>query len=328
LVLRASILASTTEAVFSSSGDRIRAIKADSAVSRPFIASFTSRANPFITAVKEGVFAVLFPSDCRICGDPLTRVSRLPVCHACLESIAPVRGGLCVICGERVISAGMANAGADQIRCGLCQRVDQPFERAVAYGSYEGALRELIHLLKYSAVRPAAGVLGRMLADSIGSLESEFAGKEIAVIPVPLFRKKQRRREFNHAQLIGQAAVKISRGHLLLRPELLERKRETVSQTGLTRHQRRENVRGAFVVTQPDAVKGQEVLVVDDVFTTGATASECARILRRAGASKVWVATVARTLRIAEPLVDVRLPVSASHIEGHEGIALARVSGI
>jgi ComF family protein len=228
-----------------------------------------------------------------------------------------------------VLSAGIAKAiASDQVRCGLCQRVEQPFERAVAYGSYEGALRELIHLLKYSSVRPAAGVLGGVLADSISRLEPDFAQREIVVIPVPLFRKKQRHREFNQAQLIAQAAAKTSQGHLLLEPELLERKRETVSQTGLTRHQRRENVRGAFAVARPDVVKGREVLVVDDVFTTGATVSECARVLRRAGAHKVWVATVARTLKIAELQVEVHLPESASHIEDDQGIVLARASGI
>ncbi len=241
--------------------------------------------------------------------------------------MVPIAGGICAVCGERVPSARIAKAlGEDQIRCGLCQRVEQPFERAVAYGSYEGALRELVHLLKYGAVRPAGNVLGRMLAEAIVRIEPDFAEEEIAVIPVPLFRKKLRQREFNHAQLIAEAAVKIGRGRLLLKPELLDRRRETVSQTGLTRHQRRENVRGAFAVTQADAVKGREILVVDDVFTTGATASECARVLRRAGASRVWVATVARTLKIAESQIEIH-PVAAD-IEDEQGIAMAQASGI
>ena len=82
-----------------------------------------------------------------------------------------------------------------------------------------------------------------------------------------------------------------------MNPRVLERCRETQSQTGLTRHQRRENIRGAFAVTRPELVAGGEVLLVDDVFTTGTTVSECARVLRRAGASKIYVATVARTLK-------------------------------
>ncbi len=86
---------------------------------------------------------------------------------------------------------------------------------------------------------------------------------------------------------------------------MLERKRETASQIGLTSHQRRENLRGAFGISQPELVKGRDVLVVDDVYTTGATVSECARVLRRAGATKVWVATVARTLKISAQHVEI-----------------------
>jgi orotate phosphoribosyltransferase len=77
------------------------------------------------------------------------------------------------------------------------------------------------------------------------------------------------------------------------------RVRDTRSQIGLTSHQRRENLRGAFAVTRPQQVAGREVVLVDDVYTTGTTASECARVLRRAGASRVWVVTVARTLKMA-----------------------------
>jgi ComF family protein len=318
-----------TEAVFSSSGDRIRAIGASTAITSPFIVSLGthSRPNRFAIAVKEGIFAVLFPSECRICGDPLTQISRLPVCLACLESMTPITGGLCAVCGERVLSVRINGVlDGDQVRCGLCQRVERPFERAVAYGSYDGALRELIHLLKYGAVRPAANVLGRMLAEAIARLESNFADAEIALIPVPLFRRKLRWQEFNHAELIARAVVKVRGQRLSLKPELLERKRETVSQTGLTRHQRRENVRGAFALTNAAAVKGREVLVVDDVFTTGATVSECARVLRRAGAKRVWVATVARTLTIAD--LHIKVQQSDADIEAGQRIAVGQASGI
>jgi ComF family protein len=251
--------------------------------------------------VAESLFAVLFPSDCRICGTPLIRISRLPVCQECLDAIGPITGGVCTVCGERLFSPYAVNGAAGEPRCGLCRRAQPLFSRAAAYGSYEGGLRELIHLLKYGGVRPAADVLGRMLAEAVATLESEFPAEAVAVVPVPLHRTKLRQRGFNQAELMARAAMKIKQpaNGLRLCPAALERKRNTASQIGLTSHQRRENLRGAFAVAQPEAVKGREVLVVDDVYTTGATVSECARVLLRAGAAKVWVATVARTLKIS-----------------------------
>ncbi|MFZ0947999.1 MAG: ComF family protein [Candidatus Sulfotelmatobacter sp.] len=283
--------------------------------------------------VAESLFAVLFPSDCRICGAPLVEISRLPVCQECLNAMRPIGAGVCSICGERLFSSYALSSPDTEPRCGLCRRIDPGFARAVAYGSYEAGLRELIHLLKYAGVRPAANVLGRMLAEAIAELEPELPADPIAVVPVPLHRTKLRQREFNHAELIARAAMKLSPvpGRLRLDAGVLERKRETLSQTGLTSHQCRVNVRGAFGVARPEAVTGREVLLVDDVYTTGATVSECARVLRRAGANKVWVATVARTLKASDQHVEIQLPADAVDSEipsGVQDIRVARAVGI
>ncbi len=214
-------------------------------------------------------------------------------------------GKVCSICGERVLSS-YAECDNDGLRrCPVCRRIDRPFERAVAYGSYEGGLRELVHLLKYNGVRPAAGVLGRMLSESIAALEPELDEGSIPVIPVPLYKAKLRQRGFNQAELIARAALKVTAcDRLQLAPDALQRTRDTHSQIGLTSHQRRENLRGAFAVARAREITGRPVLLVDDVYTTGTTASECARVLRRAGASRVWIATVARTLKLASNYGD------------------------
>jgi ComF family protein len=285
-----------TEAVFSSSEDRIPATEAETVVGSPSVAF----ARGWSSQIAGSLFAVLFPSDCRICGQPLVKISRLPVCQDCLDEILPIDEGVCGLCGERLFSPYALAGSAGERRCGMCRRIEPVFARAVAYGSYEGGLRELIHLLKYGGVRPAANVLGRMLVEAIATLEADLPSGPVAVIPVPLHRSKRRQRGFNQAELIARAALKIAmHGRLRLCAAALERKRETTSQIGLTSHQRRANLRGAFAVVEPEEIKDREVLVVDDVYTTGATVSECARVLRRAGASKIWVATVARTLRIS-----------------------------
>jgi ComF family protein len=189
----------------------------------------------------------------------------------------------------------------DEPRCGLCQRLHPPYERAVAYGSYDGGLRDLIHLLKYQNVRPAAAVLGRMLAEAITGLDAILPAGEITVVPVPLHARKRTQRGFNQSELIAHAALKqLNPVRFQISVSALIRRRETESQIGLTRHQRRENLRGAFKVADPTQILKRNVLLVDDVFTTGTTVSECANVLRRAGANRVYVATVARTLKVLE----------------------------
>ena len=279
-------------------------------------------ARAFAWRTAESLFSVLFPSDCRICGLPLLTISRLPVCPECLAGIHPVEGNVCSICGERVLS-DYAGADDDGLRrCPVCRRLQRPYERAAAYGSYDGALRELIHLLKYNRMRPAAAVLGRMLAEAWRSLDPSFGPGTVLVVPVPLFKGKQRQRGFNQAELIAGAALKLytASGRLQLASGLLLRTRDTHSQIGLTSHQRRENLRGAFAVARAQEVTGREILVVDDVYTTGTTASECATVLRRAGAAKVWVVTVARTLKMASKYVDIKAGDASCGISAFQGL--------
>jgi ComF family protein len=287
------------EAVFSSSEDRIRASQASVVVEGSSIVP----QKPWLWAGRaaESLFSVLCPSDCRICGAPLLNISRLPVCPDCLSDIHPVQGKVCDVCGERVLSSYADHDADGLMRCPVCRRIDRPYERAVAYGCYDGGLRELIHLLKYNGVRPAANVLGRMLAEAIAVLEPEFGQDKIPLIPVPLYKGRRQQRGFNQAELIARAALKVHPAGERMRidTDLLVRTRDTHSRIGLTSHQRRENMSGAFAVTRAEEIRDREVLLVDDVYTTGTTVSECARVLRRAGAARVWVATVARTLKLA-----------------------------
>jgi ComF family protein len=245
-----------------------------------------------------------FPADCRLCGAPLLNVSRLPVCQDCIQAIHPLRGTYCAVCGEALQLSpkfeDQKTEASAETRCALCQRTDPPYERAVAYGNYAGELRDLIHLLKFHFVRPSAPVLGRMLAETIASLERAMPVGTIAVVPVPLYHRKRAQRGFNQAETIAREALQELRRptRFELCSGVLLRSRETGSQIGLTRHQRRENLRGAFTVSDPTRIAKRDILLIDDVFTTGTTASECARVLLRAGAARVWVATVARTLKL------------------------------
>jgi len=209
----------------------------------------------------------------------------------------PIRGQVCSICCERVLSPYCESDPDGLIR----RRVEPPFSRVVAYGSYDGGLRELIHLLKYNGIRPAAVVLGRMLAACLLQLEPEFEDEEILIVPVPLGKGKRRQRGFNQAETITREAMRFypEKARFALAADVLLRVRETPSRIGLTSYQRREYMRGAFDVSDGPGIAGRSIVVVDDVYETGTTLSECGCVLQKAGATRVWAATVARTLKNA-----------------------------
>lgn len=256
------------------------------------------------------MFVTAFPGHCRFCNTPLLTLSRIPVCDACVDAIQALDEPVCAVCGERLLRPvaydSTSEDAAELPRCTECLRMEPPFQRALAYGSYEGGLRELIHLLKYERVRPAAAVLGRMLGEAVTELVPEFSspgrtegGEFPVLVPVPLHESKERQRGFNQSELIARAMLKSLAGTpLTVNASALRRNRATESQTGLSRGQRRANLRGAFAVVRSNEVAGRDILIVDDVYTTGTTVAECARVLRRAGANRIWVATVARVLKV------------------------------
>jgi len=241
----------------------------------------------------DAVSCALFPASCVLCGLPLPQLSSVPICEACWTEFSVQSGELCSRCGDP-IDALMARAGL----CRSCRMAPPPFERAVSYGPYEDRMRAAIHALKYDRLHGAAKRLGGMLAVAIGKLADEAPG-DMLVVPVPLHRTKYSERGFNQARSLAvHALAALKRTHpewrLKLASTTLMRLRATQSQAGLTPRQRRLNVRKAFSVSDAAAVMGKHVLVIDDIFTTGATARAAAKALIDAGAASVWVATLAR----------------------------------
>ena len=239
-------------------------------------------------------------------------MSSLPVCEPCLAQIVPLDGILCRVCGEKLFSS--YTDGGEGALCGMCRRAHPHFRCAVAYGAYEGALRDVVHLFKYDGVRSAGKLLGKLLDQAAGAMALPDT---VMVVPVPLWSGKRHARGFNQAEAIARTFLSFqSSSCIQLDTSVLVRTRETASQTGLTRHQRRANVRGAFAVVNPEKVKERSILVVDDVMTTGTTAGECARVLRRAGAKEVFVATVARATKEVGS-VQAKAAAARGGVQGH-----------
>lgn len=246
----------------------------------------------------DNLCCALLPAPCRLCGESLLRISRAPVCDSCWKNLPQQAGCLCAICGEAL---GIADFGeSEKLVCRVCRAAEPPFARAVAHGLYQDQLRALLHLLKYDRMESVATPLGELLSRQVQEMEG--LPEKLLVVPVPLFRSKRRQRGFNQAEALARSAMKALRrarpdGELTLATGVLERRRSTQSQAGLSTHQRRVNLRGAFFAPFPEKLKGANVLLIDDIYTTGATARACAQTLRRAGASSVYVATVARAQR-------------------------------
>ncbi|MGB6688597.1 MAG: phosphoribosyltransferase family protein [Terracidiphilus sp.] len=206
---------------------------------------------------------------------------------------------MCARCGDS-LDRPASEASAVPL-CRACRLVQPPFVRAVAFGLYQGRMKEAIHAFKYGRLHPAAHGLGRMLAEAIGQLDSE-APAAMLVIPIPLHKSKLAQRGFNQARALAQQAlgfltVSHPEWRLTLADSTLMRLRSTRSQAGLSPRERRLNVRGAFVVSDHTAVAEKHILLIDDILTTGATARAAAQALVEAGAASVWVATLARAQR-------------------------------
>jgi ComF family protein len=229
---------------------------------------------------------LLWPDDCRLCGEPLREFTRVPVCGACLRAPVPLDAEyFCSCCRTPFMNA----FPLDELgRCALCRSGAMGYDAAYSFGAYDGPLRKLIHLLKYERVTTLARPLGAFLTAAYPR-EQRFD----ALVPMPLHWRRRWSRGFNQSALLAREV-----GRRLGIPVVsaVRRQRATSPQAGLTNSKRRLNVTGAFAASGA-LVRGARLLLLDDVLTTGATASACARALKRGGAGYVAVLTLARADR-------------------------------
>jgi ComF family protein len=236
----------------------------------------------------SGALTGLFvPASCAACGGGLRRGGDDRLCHSCTGVIERVPEPWCATCGVPFD----APTSAAQPHCEDC-RGGRAFTEARSFGLFDGLLRELITRLKYSGEKGLAEPLGNLLRDA--AQEHLTLQDYEAIVPVPLHRDRLRQRGFNQAFLLARPLAAQARIPIV---NALHRTVKTKAQVGLQGESRRSNVRGVFAL-QPrarDRVSRRNVLLIDDVITTGATVDECARALRGAGASRIDVMSVART---------------------------------
>ncbi len=240
--------------------------------------------NPFLE-LKDDILDFIYPQHCAICTKHLNRGEE-DICKVCWNSLVTLPYPFCPYC-RSFYKLG-------ETTCSFCQSAGRAGEgwklsMVRSLGRFDDYFRELIHRFKYAKKIPLGRRLGHRLGESINRnfnfLESDF------LIPVPLHKSRYRERGFNQSEIVAEEISKTT-GVATLK-NALKRKKNTRDQTNLSPEQREENVRGAFVVTQPELLNGKKLILVDDVVTTGATLSECARMLKQAGAERVLGMTIA-----------------------------------
>ncbi len=234
-----------------------------------------------VTAIGNGLVAATMAPSCAVCDVVLDEPLSGCVCRRCWRAIRPITPPACDGCGEPLPRPVR--------RCGVCRRQDRFVRRARTIGEYDGTLRDIIHAFKYQGRRS----LARPLAALMRARGAELLDEADCVVPVPLHWRRQHSRGFNQARELAR--------HLGLPViDALVRRRHTRAQVELTADRRRANVAGAFCARRrwlrhPD-LRGMNVLLIDDVSTTGATLESCAQAIKECGASDVGALTAARVL--------------------------------
>ncbi|MDD4052747.1 MAG: ComF family protein [candidate division Zixibacteria bacterium] len=215
----------------------------------------------------------VYPPVCGLCGHPADSDDRL-VCRSCWNSITTIEEPFCLNCRE-FIETGVS-----------CPWCDENAITVFSLGIYDDVLRSILHDLKFGCLKPLAEVVGAQLAALIDDKRQSL--KLDMIVPVPLHSSRLYHRGFNQAEEIAREIGRCL--DIPCRPDILYLTRKTRRQSRLSAAQREANVRGAYAVAKPEAVKGRSLLLVDDITTTGATLRENVRVLKAAGAGRVTAA--------------------------------------
>lgn len=228
---------------------------------------------------------LVYPAFCELCGVFLERPGEKVICRDCLDKLRPNLAPHCPVCGRF-----FEGAGASHI-CGHCLAAAPPFTRHRSFTRYEGPAKEVVQLFKYRGDEVLGHNLAGLIADALGGEDDLWQGVD-AVVAVPLHPRKIKKRGYNQAAVLARRLAAL-KGLRFVDGRLIKA-RNNPAQTSLDASGRRANVAGAYCVRKPGPLNGRVVLLVDDVFTTGATIGECSRVLLKAGAREVRAITFAQ----------------------------------
>ena len=235
-----------------------------------------------LNTLLETLSALVFPVECEICGVAVHPHPPLGVCRECQAEVKLIAPPHCPGCGRTLIG--------EMPKCSECQAESYAFDQAYACAAYEGAMRRLIHAFKFENRKYLKHFFMKMMTEFMNL--RLIAAAVDGILPVPMDKDRRLERGFNQSELISLEISRVfgiphSAGNLIQR-------RSGAVQSGLTKNKRRLNVKGAFLVRNADEFHSKRLLLIDDILTTGCTASECAKMLKKAGAASVTVLALAR----------------------------------
>ena len=238
-----------------------------------------------IRKLGEELLELIFPPVCLLCERP----GREVICASCREQFALIQPPYCVRCGKP-----LPESAAAATVCGQCRQSPPQFDGGRAVGWHTATLREAVLRFKFTRRQRLAEPLAELLAERVMMEQADSAGLPwgslTGVVPVVLHPRRRNWRGFDQAVLLSRRLASLA--DLPCREQVLVRSKDTAPQIGLTPPQRRDNMKDAFAVPQPEAVAGESLLLIDDVYTTGSTLNEAARVRHRAGAESVWALTI------------------------------------
>lgn len=232
--------------------------------------------------VWEGLLDILYPEgkNCYLCGDKIRKEHTYGICRGCRESFIFIREKSCSMCGKFLASGSL---------CSDCRSIRHYYDRAHSLCVYDGKIKEWIYSFKYAGRSYLARPFGRMMVERIKEIGLDRAVD--CIVPVPLYRKKQRQRGYNQSHLLANVISReLGLGKTL---DILRRDKDTPPLSGQTRLQRMETMEGAFRIADGGAAAVKNVLLIDDIYTTGSTVNQCAKVLKEWGAAGVYVFTLA-----------------------------------
>ena len=233
----------------------------------------------FCNSLKE----LCFPAACLVCNAGLPCPSAVHLCDSCRPKIELIKSPLCKCCGREFLGAG------ENHLCGNCLSSPRHFTKARSVLRYNDETGKIIHSFKYSGKTTGRQTFSALM--SYSGAAQDLLSPDL-IIPVPLHVRRLRERGFNQALLLARFFYASQQEKIV--SAVLERSRWTAPQTGLSGLDRRKNLKGAFMVNNPEQIKNKKIVLVDDVYTTGTTLDECARVLKKHGAREVQALTLAR----------------------------------